>query len=244
MTTIVHPAVDERGKWHAANPITGTAACGTPVLLDTSQSIHVDDPSTAHPIVCKRCVRSTPTQGDTTAMSTTTIRPRNHDRHVRWLAYQYALDRTEAEAEAQRRYVDMPHEIERWGGVAGVIEPRKRTTFQHPTTGVVCTLHKITHDRAGSLVHYTTPEGEHSSFAMPNHVTIIDVPGLTISADSRLRRYSQFRDRCVSCERGPGTLTSESHPSGPNLCRDCAGDRRRRGSSLTVLNALVADVER
>ena len=56
---IVYPAADGKGKWHAANRVTGTAACGKAVLLDTGAggSIHVQPGQTkVHPIVCRQCL--------------------------------------------------------------------------------------------------------------------------------------------------------------------------------------------
>lgn len=49
------PAADGRGKWHAAAVVSGVAACGAPVILDThADPIHATT-ERAHPFVCRRC---------------------------------------------------------------------------------------------------------------------------------------------------------------------------------------------
>ena len=54
------PPADGKGKWHAANQITGTSYCGNgrqSVILDTTAApIIATRGSKAHAFVCKRCL--------------------------------------------------------------------------------------------------------------------------------------------------------------------------------------------
>lgn len=54
------PPADGRGKWHAANQITGTSYCGNgrqSVILDTAAApIVATRGEKPHPLVCKRCL--------------------------------------------------------------------------------------------------------------------------------------------------------------------------------------------
>lgn len=58
-TQIFYPSV-LGGKYHRANVITDTAACGSPVVLDTDDygSIHHTAGERAHPMLCKKCLRA------------------------------------------------------------------------------------------------------------------------------------------------------------------------------------------
>lgn len=64
MTTRTHiarpPLPGEHGKWHVANLVTETAACGAPILLDVNggEGIHFETGEKPHPIVCRNCVRT------------------------------------------------------------------------------------------------------------------------------------------------------------------------------------------
>jgi hypothetical protein len=61
------PAEDGRGKWHAAERITDTPICGTPVVLDTTAMPIIGTCEApgggrpyvykAHPLACRRCLR-------------------------------------------------------------------------------------------------------------------------------------------------------------------------------------------
>lgn len=60
------------------------------------------------------------------------IEPAEHAKHVRWLRNQYALDADAAEAEAQRRYVQWPAEVDRWGGLVVAAAPLTDDTEGDP----------------------------------------------------------------------------------------------------------------
>jgi hypothetical protein len=58
--------VDDRGKWHARWLVTGTAVCGTPVILDDAKRISVRGGMSwaqVHPIICRRCLRRATSTG-------------------------------------------------------------------------------------------------------------------------------------------------------------------------------------
>lgn len=54
------PAADGRGKYHLREAVTHEAACGSPVILDSSPLsalVYDADAERVHPIVCAKCRR-------------------------------------------------------------------------------------------------------------------------------------------------------------------------------------------
>lgn len=78
--TVAHPvrffpATDGKGKWHAAWKVSGTAVCGAAPELATTGGEWIapqvgDLQAKVHPLICKRCLRLTTSDGYTNAAST------------------------------------------------------------------------------------------------------------------------------------------------------------------------------